>query len=133
MTDHLILLAFGGTFIASVALFFNFMRGVRLEGEAVAWTGLLHNNGFVLALSLLVSTVGMMGVCLIRTIDGLNGMDLGGSSPLGLLISILLLWGSSSGFHWAATLKRARWQWRMYLALIVVWTALLAWQRLGGD
>lgn len=128
MINLLILLAFGGTFIASVALFFTFMRGARLAAEQTKWTGLRFNGEFVSAGCIGIGSLGLAGVSLIRAIDGLNGAQLGGSSPLGLLISMFLLWGAWTGFHWAATLRRPRWQWRFYVLLLLVWLALLLWQ-----
>lgn len=132
MINHLILLAFGGTLIASVALFLTFMRAARLAAEATRWTGLRYNREFVSAACVGSGSLGLGGVSLIRTIDGMHGRVLGGSCPLGLLISMFLLWGAWTGFHWAATLTRPRWQWRAYVGLLMVWSALFLWETLAS-
>lgn len=127
MINNAILLCFGGIAIASVFMLFSFSRMVRLEGEAAGWSDLRHNRSFVLALCLVIGATGLTGISAIRTIDGLRGAALGGSSPVGLFISLGMLWTAWTGFHWAATLGRSRWHWRLYLLMVVLWTTLMVW------
>lgn len=127
--DALIMFCFGGIAISAAAVLIDYYQIARVEAQAARAHNkpLRKDRPFVLALSLLLGAIGLIGVAVVRTWDGLAGLSLGGSQPAILLASLVLLWASKSGFHWAATLDRRRWHWRLYVASIVVWTGVVAW------
>lgn len=129
IAGDLILVAFGGIFIASIFMTLGFFRLARQETARENREGLRKNRPFLLALFLCIGAMALTGVSAVRVHDGFVGSELGGSSPLAMAASLMMLWAAWTGFHWAATYDRARWHWRLYLLLATLWTALVLWPR----
>lgn len=124
----LVLLTFGGIFIASWFMLFSFIRMARAEAIQAHGRGLIRNRGFLLAFWLVVGAIALIGISVIRVIQGLFGFF----SPALLVVSLALLWAAWSGFHWSATFDRARWHWRLYLAFATAWVIGFGWLAWAG-
>jgi hypothetical protein len=121
--DLTILIFFGGIMLVSFFLLVSAGRLALREYRDPAREPLRQNRFFVITTSIAISAMGLMGVSWVRVQDGLEGHELGGSSPVTLMVSLLLLWAAKTGFHWAASIGRSRVMWRLYVALVFIWAA----------
>lgn len=118
-----LLITFGGLMIVCVFLLFSAGRLALAEFRAKDREPVRQNRFLILTSAMALSALGLMGVSLVRVRDGLNGHELGGTDPMLLSVSLVLLWAAKTAFHWAASLGRRRTMWRLYVALLLVWVA----------
>jgi hypothetical protein len=130
MINDLIILCFGGVALAGIFMMASYTRIVLAEWRACTAVRCdpLHYRPLIMAVGLLLMSLGLFGVSAIRAYDGIrNGDDLGGSSPFILLLSLALIWGAKTMFQWGATMDRHANAWRLYVVLAVAWTVSVTW------
>lgn len=123
MTSNAVLIiAYGAVVIGSVFLMISLGRVALAEAtDAHRLRDLRHNGTFVIAASVFVQSVALFGIGSMRVHDGFHELDIGGSTPLFLIIFLFMLVLAKAGFHWAASLGRRRILWRLFVALELLW------------
>lgn len=122
LNEEILLGIYGCVLIAS--FFMTGSCGMLAWGEAKTADGrdLRHNTLFMIAISLVGASVALIIISGIRVYDGFSAFPIGGRWPWTMVVAMTLLFVSKAGFHWAATLSRPRWTWRLFVFAIVLWS-----------
>lgn len=119
-TENALLVIYSGVLIASFFMVLSLGRLAICEARETHGKRLRHNTYFIITAALVMQSVALIGVASYRVLDGLSGRDIGGHWPAGLMFFMTLLWLAKICFHWAATIGRPRWQWRVFVGVTIL-------------
>jgi hypothetical protein len=136
---------YGVVFICSTFLLLSFGRVLWQEGSRCHWNlferrenpskwwrrigfGMCWRNPtWCIALGMILQSGGLWLIGLNRVLDGFNRVAIAGSEPILMMIGMINLAFGKFVFEWAATVRRRRFEWRLFLGVQVVWFAAVLW------
>lgn len=125
-TEGALVLLFGALVIAASFVLVSFGRVVLAEIAAIRrGEREVRGNGYLGFTSfLLLICTGLVGLGVLRTLDGLMGLSIGGRTPMVLCLFVGILLAGTIGFHRAAMVSRKRkLLWYAFLGVEALWLA----------